>query len=242
MKKIEDAVQELGGVWPGYDVDAVYLYKIDNRYIAGLPGGTALHICNLTEFVECTRRLRNEPSFDDHPDAKCFVQNADGRWYKNSTSMDVKPGIEGWLHRHWLSSDNDSAHGWYELQKGEVIGDWRDTLRLRPEEKKMEEKNNWYERGEMPPVGAVCEVMYDRVWEQTKIIGWDDEFIVVTTEWDEILDYDGLCAEPSDFRPLQTERERWVEMARKATFEADEKQNYYEAIYDAGLAKMPEYK
>ena len=209
MKKIEDAVRRLGGVWPSDDADAVYLYRIDDRYIAGLPGGTALHICTRTEFEECTRRLRNEPSLDDAPDwAVAKAQDNDGWWY-------------------WLSAT------------GEAIGDWKQTLRLRPEEKKVESKDDWHEKGEFPPVGTVCEVVYDGTWEQTKIIGWDDDKIVFTTPFDDITSYDGIVANPNIFRPLQTERERWVEMARKATFEADEKQNYYEAIYDAGLAKMP---
>ena len=167
MKKIEDAVRELGGVWPSDDADAVYLYKIDNRYIAGLPGGTALHICTRTEFVECTRRLR-------------------------------------------------------------------------PEDEKVESKDDWYKRGELPPVGMVCEMR--RVGEgfaKGALMYHSAELCV----WRFMSSAEiALRPDQCEFRPLQTERERWVEAAGKVAVGSRNHAEFLGRLYDAGLAKMPEYE
>ena len=229
MKKLEDAVRQLGGVWPSDDADAVYLYKIHNRHVAlGLPGGTALYVCTRTEFEECARRLRNEPRLEDAPDwAVAWAQDSDGvwSWFSGKPLM----GPEYWVRR---------LDGRHRLAgKGEVIGDWKQTLRLRPEEEKMEDKNDWYERGELPPVGAVCRLRFGTTAYAVVTITYIGDGVLCYLD-EKGMEYSASSSHV-ELRPLQTERERWVEMARKATFEADEKQNYYEAIYDAGLAKMP---
>ena len=106
----------------------------------------------------------------------------------------------------------------------------------------MEDKNDWYKRGEFPPIGTVCEVLYDGVWEQTKIIGWNGDKIVLTTPWDDITSYDGAVANPNIFRPHQTERERWIKAAQLAIDMPLDHAEMLGEIYDAGLAKMPEEK
>lgn len=69
--------------------------------------------------------LQNKPSFADHPDAKCFVQMAGG-WYKNKSDVElVRSGSGATL----------TSLGVFELIcRGEVLGDWRDTLEKRPEQ------------------------------------------------------------------------------------------------------------
>ena len=166
MKIVEDAVRELGGVWPSDDVDAVHLYKLDARYVAGLAGGTAHCVCTRAEFVECTRRLR-------------------------------------------------------------------------PEEKKMEEKNDCHERGELPPVGAM--VSYP-TGQGVLLLPPDDVGIVVVQESEgEIVGQYKRVAMHA-IRPLQTERERWVDSAERAMRSTSPELDRLQlaAIYDAGLAKMPE--
>ena len=242
---VEDAVRALGGVWPSSEEVNVSLYRLSvGEYIADLSAKSIIRdklVCTRDEFEECAKRLRNEPRWDDAPAwAVAKAQNSNGvwSWWSNKPeSCLAATGNEGvWMHK--------SPGVSLPAGKGEVIGDWKQTLRLRPEVKKMENKNDWHKRGEYPPVGTECEVMYYGTWEQTKIIGWHDAVIVITTEWDDTHSYDGVSAEPSDFRPLRTERERWMDSAERAmrsmSPELDRLQ--LEAIYDAGLAKMPEDK
>ena len=181
MKKIEDAVRDLCGAWPSDDADAVYLYRIDDRYIAGLPGGTALHICTRTEFEECTRRLR-------------------------------------------------------------------------PEDEKVESKDDWYNRGQRPPVGTICEMTHPGLpgWLTVEILLYRDsalapsgKAVVVCAESEEEWPM-GVAAininKQLDFRPLRTEREQWVDAATKAAVGSLNHAEFLGRLYDAGLAKMPEGK
>ena len=312
IKTIEDIVRELGGVWPSGESTETHLYKFaDGRYayVAGLPGwssGTSQYICTCTEFEECAKILRNEPSWKDAPAwAVAKAQDSDGGWYwyefvpRLSTASPAKSKLSG------------SKRGRRVIYagKGEVIGDWKQTLRLRPKnkEKQMEDKkqmnaseavygfaswltcrkdkvcfsstddsgiaadlvkefcsanalpeisdkwpdnlahpgdkNDWHKRGEFPPAGTVCEMLSGNYWKEVKIVGWGGENVVIAS--DEIVGrYRGLCAEPSDFRPIQTGRERWIEQATAFFTSRGFCPNKHDlgACYDAGLAKMPEDK
>ena len=73
-------------------------------------------------------RLQNKPSWDDAPYwAKALGQDLSGYWqwlpHYDTTDLD---------HEEWMINNVDS--GLYETSnKGEVLGDWRDTLERRPE-------------------------------------------------------------------------------------------------------------
>ena len=227
--KIEDAVRKSGGVWPKR-----LLSKGSIGVMLWLDSDGGITVCTRTEFEECTRRLRNEPSFDDHPDAKCFAQNSKGKWYKNTLTRDANhDSFGGW---HTVSGENN----WKFVSKGEVIGDWRDTLRLRPEEKKTEDKNDWYKKGEFPPVGTECRIKRaGKDFEEGALMYLSEDILVWRyNTGDEVAFVSSSCS----FQPLQTERERWIEAARKAVIEAGAYMDALASIYDAGLAKMPEDK
>ena len=232
MKKIEDAVRELGGVWPSGDVDAVYLYKIYNRYIAGFPGGTAPCICTRTEFEECTKRLRNEPSWDDAPDwAVAKAQDSTGWWHwysENPSQLPGAPGVWGY--------DNTSGR-YSRATQGEVIGDWKQTLRLRPEEKKMEDENEWHKRGEFPPVGTVCRLRFGTTAYAVVTITYIGDGVLCYRD-EKGMEYSAASSHV-ELRPLQTERERWIKAAQLAIDMPLDHAEMLGEIYDKGLAKMP---
>lgn len=77
-------------------------------------------------------RLQNKPCWDDHPDAKCFVQTELGNWHKNTETEKVK--IEC---GDWMIDDPNAVCGWVQIQSGEVLGDWRDTLESRPKQRQF---------------------------------------------------------------------------------------------------------
>ena len=244
MKTIEDAVRELGGVWPKSDPSSEVLVWIGSGWTAwrkdwaGKSFNDWYEVCTRAEFEECTRRLRNEPKPEDAPDwAGAWAQDNDGDWYwyeavpRPSTTIAV-----------FRSSGGKVIHA----GRGKVIGSWYNTLRLRPKENKVEDINSWYKRGEFPPVGTVCEMLSSNYWQKVKIVGWDGGDIVIASD---IIEgrYRGLVPGQSDFRfrPLQTERERWVEKAydiyaKQAPSHSETWTDVLKRIYDAGLAKMPE--
>ena len=102
-------------------------------------------VCSVQEYREKIKSLRNKPSFEDHPDAKCFVQDSDGCWYKNiKTSHVIAQEPVG----SWVVKNIVDAAGWAYVQLGGVLGDWKQTFEKAPEKKKEEklacsEKQNW---------------------------------------------------------------------------------------------------
>jgi hypothetical protein len=89
------------------------------------------HGISKQQWLDERARLQNKPRFEDHPDAKCFVQNADGSWRKNTITSNVSPGVAGWYN----NDKSIGLMGWYNnpISKGEILGDWRKTLEIRPE-------------------------------------------------------------------------------------------------------------
>ena len=236
MSMIEDAVRALGGVWPSTGKGETHLYQLSNgNYVAGLPNSPLEFICTRCDFYACTRRLRNEPPWRYAPAwAVAKAQDADGWWYWYSTDQ-----VEAFKH----SWEDDKGGNLRRAGKGEVIGDWKRTMELRPEEKKVGSKDDWHEKGEFPPVGTECEVFYDQDWMRTKVVGRDDNMIIFIDPWGDELPYKRMVFNSDYFRPLQTQRDVWIVEAQKAIKCNRAKNRIILArLYDAGLTKMPRGK
>ena len=98
---------------------------------------------------------------------------------------------------------------------------------------KPEVDNSWYELGEFPPAGTVCEV-HENEWIETFIIGMDKEGYCVYTTGNQDVGYDG-DNDPSSFRPIRTEREKAIDSACKAIGDVVGGRLIIERLYDAGL-------
>ena len=236
--KIEDAVRKSGGVWPKRLLSKG---AIDVMLWDGSDG--CIKACTRTEFEECARRLRNEPSWDAAPDwAVAKAQNGSGWWYW----YEFVPRLSTTMEIFRLLGGRTSYAG-----EGEVIGNWRDTLRLRPEEKSMEDKNDWHKRGELPPVGTVCQytaikqdskaAIIPGHWYRGTIIAYHDGYVWTSDNGIRRLSN-------TKFRPLQTDRERTEELhylgqmlAATAHDETDRIQAIIDRLIEL-LAKMPETK
>ena len=226
MKTIEDAVRKSGGVWPKR-----LLSKGSIGVMIWLDSDGGITVCTRTEFEQCARRLRNEPSWADAPDwAVAIAQDSDGEWYWHAA-----------VPRHTAIIFKARPHRTEFAGKGEVIGDWKDTLWLRPEEKKMEDKNDWHKRGEFPPVGTVCEML--PWWHVCESIAPHRDGMVMYNHSEDAY---FLATKNTRFRPPKTERDRWIEMAANIDIASPPHPETWPdilaRIYDAGLAKMPEDK
>lgn len=154
---IDKAIDKLKGVWPenedigippGDDYPGCFYPSLKRNYLymSKGPGNGQEKVCTRDEFNARIQERRKTPSFKDHPDAKCFVQNENGRWYKNTETVNVASNSTGW-------EDNGQC-GWLGLGKGEVIGNWRDTLIKRREPQEQEPK---FKKGDHVLVhGYVC--------------------------------------------------------------------------------------
>lgn len=104
--------------------------------------------------------------------------------------------------------------------------------------------NEWYERGELPPVGVECEFKLVGFWKHCEVKG-------EATNYGEriVLAQIGEgCKATSDaklFRPIRTDRERAIDAALKIAQEFDLPSGIhqiFEKCYDAGLLRLPESK
>ena len=156
--------------------------------------------------------LQNKPSWADAPEwAEWLAQDEDGEW-------------------NWLAGlPRKYVNGWTAVKikgccKGITLGDWRDTLEKRPEqkafepltsiednqEKDMKQDNGWFERGDLPPVGLMCEIRHS-CWNSEK---YDKVTIVAITNEYLIVKYETLeqhyMLKDISFRPIRTERDELV--------------------------------
>ena len=263
MKTFEDAVRDRGGVWPKRA-----LSKGSIGVMLWLDSDGCIKTCTRTEFEECTRRLRNEPSWDDAPGwAVAKAQNGSGWWYW----YEFVPRLSTATFR--LSGGKAIYAG-----KGEVIGDWKQTLRLRPEEK-MEDKphlcdtcvsretceisKNWIEgkvhscvgyacspercaHGEIPPAGTVCSLRFATTAEIVVTITYVGDGVVCYRD-EKGIEYAAASNEVK-LRPLQTERERLIDEAKNFLKKEITKKkcatpdDLVDWLHKEGMLKMPEDK
>ena len=230
MKTIEEVVRLHRGVWPfnsGYD--AVYWDRTLSCSAAYLTP-YSVKICTREEFEQCARRLRNEPSWDDAPDwAVSLAQDSDGSWYWYESS--VYPCGHEWGDPHKCKRIRYACDG-------EVIGDWRDTLRLRPDDEKVEDKSDWHTRCELPPIGTMVSYL---TGQGVLLLPPDAAGLVVVQELKGGASGRYKRVAMHAIRPLPDERERWIAAAQQAIgCEPNAHRHMLGQLYDAGLAKMPE--
>ena len=102
---------------------------------------------------------------------------------------------------------------------------------------KPEVDNSWHERGELPPVGGVCEAMINGEWIDSEVLrhrinsaGMNVAAVMSCASF-------GVYW-AVDFRPIRTEREKAIDAACKAIGGVGEDGLLIiERIYDAGLLK-----
>lgn len=156
--------------------------------------------------------------------ANWLAQDKDGEWWFYTDEIDNPPQNHG--EDNWYSDDVAVRCRLI----GEVIGDWRDTLEKRPEEFKqftsiednqelsvsqeheMKQDNGWFERGELPPVGEVCEILgafgHYQEWFECKIIAEHNGSVFAANE----RSWMNVRKGERQFRPLRTEREMLADL------------------------------
>ena len=140
------------------------------------------------------------------------AQSSCGTWIQSKNKLEqCKIGIDGAVHSWFPAEGGD----YWALDKGKVIGDWRDTLEerdmeyIKPEigEQPMcraEEQPTWNGEG-LPPEGTVCEWLYNGAWTKCEIKGIHKEFLWLLVDGWKCPD--SILHEANRFRPLRTERE-----------------------------------
>lgn len=177
-----------------------------------------------------------------------------------------------------LSQAPDDATHYYEYDDGNVrffkkevdLWFWRDKkikmwvtvsnpANLREEkltpiskEEIISNTNEWYDKGEVPPVGTECEMRrkdpLGQYWRAIRITAIGREYFLAET-----LDTESEGAYKIgryDFRPIQSERDRTIEEAKKLTINLHikirngilDRDEEFCILYDAGMLRLPEDK
>ena len=210
--------------------------------------------CGITKQQWLARRaeLQNKPSWDDFGEsAKFMAQDSDGAWMafeiEPTAKSHVWSAMRGWCGYAREGSDRCC---------GEVLGDWRGTLEKRPEQaaftpftsiednqekgmakqQEVSQDNGWFERGELPPVGEVCDAYldYPPQWIETEIVAHKDGFAI---GWCKSVMKGCHGDKAHEFRPLRTERDKLVELIKtyRHTFRSDTE--FADAILAAGFKR-----
>ena len=196
--------------------------------------------------------LQNKPSWVDAPEwGEWLAQDDSGEWYWYA-SKTAHPGMKSW----WPAPGANNV----QCGKGEVLGDWRDTLERRSadlselavterlteaahtvlaaapalmDEKFRFDRDDWHERGELPPVGVVCEAYIDRPpqWIEAEIVAHKDGFAI---GWCKSVMKGCHGDKASEFRPIRTERDVLIEIIKK-TDDTDDR--IADAILAAGFKR-----
>lgn len=209
----------------------------------------------MEEWKQERDRVQNKPGWRDAPAwAEFLAQSPTGSWEWYSG----KPiaGASFWMHV------DAGIHGETENHGGKVIGDWRRTLEARPEvivsnqtsaaitpartgDSKMTvtaQDNSWHERGDFPPVGAICEMIDDKnTWLECEIVSHNDGACI---GWISSREAPFYTYDKSEFRSLRTEREKAIDEMIEIicsngylSKDGTEARDIAERIYDSGHHK-----
>lgn len=101
--------------------------------------------------------------------------------------------------------------------------------------KTTEPDSSWYERGEFPPIGTICEMIDDKeTWLECEIISHKNTFCI---GWISSRKAPFYTDDKNEFRPLRTEREKAIDSACEAIGGVIGGRLIIERLYDAGLLK-----
>jgi hypothetical protein len=197
-------------------------------------------------------RLQNKPSWEGAPEwAEWLAQDSDGEWFWF---------IDRPVIYKFTFQPVKSPQGIQLASKGEVLGDWRDTLERRiesiipPTHENMRCIVNPIERKEwngpedgLPPVGGECEMkLADNLnYHKGHVSYYGDEILVWVCNGMEWSYSKSSC----NFRPITTEEDRAVdEMLLLDPYDMNSgvgmmsRQDFCRTLYRAGYRKQEESK
>lgn len=109
--------------------------------------------------------------------------------------------------------------------------------------------NEWFERGELPPVGEEFEAYWamddNPEWSYFKCAYLSAQnAIFINKDGEEYSYLPGYVKKEARLRPIRTEREKAIEAAVLVSLNVSKWQPSFfaEALYDAGLLRLPEDK
>jgi hypothetical protein len=252
---VEDCASDCASDWGGWhrETDMKYFDKDDLYWLKTAADVGKIKVHHPPSERE---RLQNKPSWNEAPEwAEWLAQDYDGEWFWF---------IDRPVIYKFTFQPVKAPQGIQLASKGEVLGDWRDTLERRPEPitppthlnmrcivKPIERKEWSGPEDGLPPVGWHGEIRHSghRCWHECFVM--PDNAVVIKpllSEWSESV----ACSirDTDQFRPLRTEEDKAVECMMEVIAEEFNKsgdewagtEDIAKAIYAAGYRKQEEPK
>lgn len=177
------------------------------------------------QYMQRLKELTGRPDVKDWPEwAKYCAQDADGEW----CVYDEKPFI---FNEEW-----ETLYECNRIHMGKTITNesWKNSLISRQEAGIVDKHNEKW----IPEPGTECECRVENLpWCKVEFVGRKSNGHIVVLEDD---DYWDSKEEYIKFRPIQTDKERWIDEALKSLSGVENlsARNIVESIFDAGLAKI----
>lgn len=220
MKKTtEQAVRELGGVWPeksgGSVIAAGWNGSNNDRppdFIV-IRDGSSCHDLTRPEFESTAARM-GYPRVTLRPGDHVIYEDVSEAMHQADVSAAIRSaGGDVRIVAHEDSAsicwgDNEVR----SLTPAQVLNAVNVQTTPNAETRAAMAELEWHERGELPPSGIYCEKRRRGEWIKVYIVGTDGDGYCV---FDTGEDYNG-SKDPESFRPLRTDRESWVEHALSA--------------------------
>lgn len=264
-----DAMVRNYGEWEGDEPFPFVVFEGDDCHYVTTAGpfsindGGTMHGFTLSEVEARKAELQNKPSWKDAPiNAESLIQSEGGDW----EWMVRIENLAAALPRYELEPQ-------YSGYSGEVIGDWRDTLEKRPatrcelieipleeaikrdfegfeimdikigheDVKSQHAPEEWNGEG-LPPVGIECSVQLAFNDMGKCKITYIGDGVFCYRQLSSGNEYTGSISD-TVFRPIQTDREKWMGAALHVEAEMHDSYQPHEllqALYDEGLGKMPD--
>jgi len=250
--------------WPTGDTFIGRILK-DGVYsvtsVAGIPT-SFVNWFTIDQWIERRSKMQNKPSWDDAPGwANWLCQRDDGMWFWCVEEPRVSEN--GWETRHEARAAYPSGDQIPEY----VLGDWRDTLERRPvdlsesavtarlteatenvlaaapalmDDKFSIDRNDWFWRGELPPVGEFVDVegedlVYGDGELNCEVIAHVEDTAVIR------MSYGLGCFQKHVLSPSRTERDKAIDVMKQyCPYPSWDTVGriYAEALYDAGYRKQ----
>lgn len=254
MKTIKDAVIELGGKWPkefalGYmSYDGYRLYY----------DATGYQVCVKEQFESTAKRMgyingylwgKEYPTNGKRPDLpddvvvqltlnsfninheEAETANWSGSFKFKITDQRYKP-VDEQEYEPVIITGADIVSGG---------GGGGFMPKAEPYFPPKKPESNWFERGELPPVGVECEFNNNGAWIKCKLVykGKKRGMIEKMPSGDEQAITFERCV--GKFRPIKSHREKVIEAAMKCCQAFPSTQlNFAEKLYEAGMLVLPQ--
>jgi len=267
IELIDKAIDYLSGKWDstysflarenGDNEMRVYHWLVSEKDIDSLD---LVLVCTHSEFEARKAERQNKPDWKDlPPETQWLGQDRCGKW-KPMVGPKPNPERGYWVTHHHLNPQ----------PRGEVIGNWQDTLEQRqaaaepewPDEERIDiigtngndglsyaTKAPGFNHGagvfNMIPAGAKCLCWFDdgrECWHECIVIGSIDSeikngYFAVSL----IGKHERKLVWANEFRPLRTEREKFIEAAMSAAGDYHKLEDILGDLFDAGF-RAPDQK